>query len=89
MERDGDPDENGDVQGTFTIGEYASQYAAVANSPAIPTWPENSPKRWSVLLDNFYVGGVSQTLLSSVVGVPDGKVVILLDSGTSYRSVFI
>ncbi|KZS91226.1 acid protease, partial [Sistotremastrum niveocremeum HHB9708] len=84
LERDGDPDENGDVQGTFTIGEYASQYAAVANSPAIPTWPENSPKRWSVLLDNFYVGGVSQTLLSSVVGVPDGKVVILLDSGTSY-----
>jgi len=82
FQRDGDPKD--DVSGTFTIGEYAEGLDAVANMPNITTWPENSPNRWNILLDGFYISGVAQPLNSGVIGAPSGKTVTLIDSGTSY-----
>jgi len=72
------------VLGSFSIGEYDSQYSAVANNAAIPTWPVNSPDRWSILLDAVIVGNQTITPSSTVVGAPSNKAVALLDSGTSY-----
>jgi saccharopepsin len=82
LQRTNDPQD--DITGTFTIGEYADGLDAVANMPNISTWPEESPNRWNLLLDGFYIGGVSQALSSAVFGVPSGKTVTLIDSGTSY-----
>ncbi|KAH9846972.1 acid protease [Lenzites betulinus] len=77
-------EQGGDVQGSFTIGEYDDDYKAVANSPKIPTFPETDPTRWSILLDAFLVGETSVPLNSSVSGAPSAKAVVMLDSGTSY-----
>ncbi|KAI9000949.1 acid protease [Trametes punicea] len=77
-------DGGGDVQGSFTIGEYDENYTAVANSPKISTFPPSNPTRWSVLLDALLVGPKSVPLSSAVSGAPSGKAVVMFDSGTSY-----
>ncbi|KAL6298287.1 aspartic peptidase domain-containing protein [Sparassis latifolia] len=77
-------DSDDEIQGTFSIGEYEPQYAAVQNSSTISTWPVSSPSRWNVLLDALLVGSNTVSLSSSVSDVPSGKAVIMLDSGTSY-----
>ncbi|KAF8222162.1 acid protease [Tricholoma matsutake] len=74
----------GEIQGSFSIGEYDPQYAAVANNTAINTWPINSPKRWNVLLDAVIVGDRIVTPTTTVVGAPNNKAVVLLDSGSSF-----
>jgi len=82
LQRDGDPKD--DVSGVFTIGEYADGLEDIGKTPNISTWPENSPNRWNILLDGFYISGVQQSLSSGVIGAPSGKAVTLIDSGTSY-----
>ncbi|OSD04314.1 acid protease [Trametes coccinea BRFM310] len=77
-------DGGGDVEGSFTIGEYDDDYKDVANSPKIPTFPETDPTRWSVLLDALLVGTKAVPLSSVVSGAPSGKAVVMFDSGTSY-----
>ncbi|KAL7282459.1 hypothetical protein ACG7TL_003930 [Trametes sanguinea] len=77
-------DGGGDVEGSFTIGEYDDDYKDVANSPKIPTFPETDPTRWSVLLDALLVGSKAVPLSSVVSGAPSGKAVVMFDSGTSY-----
>ncbi|KAJ7129676.1 aspartic peptidase domain-containing protein [Mycena epipterygia] len=77
-------DSSDTIQGSFSIGEYEPQYAAVMNGTAIPTWPVNSPNRWNVLLDALLVGNTVVTPTTSVVGAPSNRAVVLLDSGTSY-----
>ena len=57
------------------------------NTNAIPTWPESYPSRWNVLLDSVLVGSKTVSVSSNVSGVPSGKAVVLLDSGTSYTYV--
>lgn len=80
-----DSSSDGDgVSGTFSIGETVPQYANVTNTNKISTWPVSSPTRWSVLLDSFIVGTQTTGVSSTVSGVPSGKAVVLLDSGTSY-----
>ncbi|KAI0719487.1 aspartic peptidase domain-containing protein [Cerioporus squamosus] len=75
----------GDVEGSFSIGEYDEDYKDVANQPKISTYPENDPTRWTVLLDALLIGDSgSATLSSTVSGAPSGKAVVMLDSGTSY-----
>ncbi|KAJ3525367.1 hypothetical protein NM688_g8411 [Phlebia brevispora] len=82
LQRSTDPDS--DVEGSFSIGEVEPQYAAVLNSTALSTWPVSSPSRWNVLVDAVLVGSKTVAVSSSVDGVPSGKAVALLDSGTSY-----
>ncbi|KAG6814176.1 hypothetical protein H0H92_000852 [Tricholoma furcatifolium] len=75
------------VEGIFTIGEYQSEYAAVENSTAIPTWPVNSPTRWDILLDAVIVNHANDSIVvptTDVVGAPSNKAVILMDSGSSF-----
>jgi len=75
------------VQGTFSIGEYEPQFANVSNSPQISTWPENSPSRWTVLIDAVIVNNSITVPSSSVDGAPSNKAVALIDSGASYSYV--
>lgn len=82
LQRDDDP--NQDVKGSFTIGEYAQDYAAVANTAPIPTYPEKSPNRWTVLVDQIVANGKKLSLSSVVKNVPSSKAVGLLDTGTSF-----
>ncbi|KAI0776052.1 acid protease [Trametes elegans] len=77
-------EKGGDVEGSFSIGEYDEDYKDVANSPKIPTFPVSDPMRWTVLLDAFLVGEQAVSLSSDVQGAPSGKAVVMLDSGTSY-----
>ncbi|CAE6440597.1 unnamed protein product [Rhizoctonia solani] len=74
------------TEGSFTIGELESEYeSAISATEVIPTWPAINPSRWSVLIDSYdTTGAVLHTLSSTVSGVPSGKAVALLDSGTSY-----
>ncbi|KAK7695439.1 hypothetical protein QCA50_000075 [Cerrena zonata] len=83
MQRSNDP--SGDVEGSFGIGEVEDEFTAVLNTTAIPTWPENSPKRWNILLEAVLVGSDTVVSVSSSIdGVPEGRAVALVDSGTSY-----
>ncbi|TFY59267.1 hypothetical protein EVJ58_g5884 [Rhodofomes roseus] len=75
------------VQGYFSIGEYNPSYTAIENSSKISTWPESSPTRWSVLLDYLLLKDSAVVPTSVVSGVPSGKAVVVLDSGTSYSYV--
>ncbi|GJE84392.1 A1 family peptidase [Phanerochaete sordida] len=83
LQRSAQPDD--DVEGTFSIGEVVPQYEAVLKNDPIPTWPESFPSRWNILLDAVLISGTKAVSVTSVVaGVPEGKAVVLLDSGTSY-----
>lgn len=72
-----------DVQGSFAIGEYEPQYAAVANNTPISTFPVNSPKRWTVLVDALLTGGSAVIPSTTIPNAPSNKAVALIDSGTS------
>lgn len=83
LQRSAQPD--GEVEGTFSIGEVVPEYQAVLKNDPIPTWPESYPSRWNILLDAVLISGKKAVSVTSVVaGVPEGKAVVLLDSGTSY-----
>jgi len=82
LQRNEDPDK--DVQGAFTIGEYDQAYAAVADTAPIPTYPEKSPTRWTVLIDSIIANGQKLSLTSAVKNAPSNKAVGLLDTGTSF-----
>lgn len=71
----------------FSPGEYEPEYAAVADQPAIPTFPEHAPKRWNVLLDALMIGDSVIFPNTTVADAPSNMAVILLDSGTSYSFV--
>ncbi|KAK7052765.1 Six-hairpin glycosidase [Favolaschia claudopus] len=76
-------DEEGTADGSLTIAEYDSDYAAVANAPKLPQTPANSGV-WSVVLDGLSVGGKKinwPTRLTTAV--PSGKNIVLLDTGTT------
>ncbi|KAK7049526.1 hypothetical protein VNI00_005557 [Paramarasmius palmivorus] len=76
--------DDGEVEGSFSIGEYEPQYQAVVNTPKIPTFPEKNPSRWNVILEAFHVGNKAIQPTTSVPDVPSNRAVILLDSGTSW-----
>ncbi|KAJ7700087.1 aspartic peptidase domain-containing protein [Mycena rosella] len=77
-------DSSDTVQGSFSIGEYEPEYAAVMNATAISTWPVSFPSRWNVLVEALLVGNTVVTPTTTVPGVPSNRAVVLLDSGTSY-----
>ncbi|KAF5369897.1 hypothetical protein D9758_001054 [Tetrapyrgos nigripes] len=77
-------DNQDDVEGSFSVGEYEPAYASVADTPAIPTWPEKSPKRWSVIVEALLIGDKTITPTTIVPDVPSNRAVAVLDTGTSY-----
>jgi len=85
FDRNGDP--GSDVQGVFSIGEVEPQFANVSNNLPIPTYPDENPSRWSVLIDAVIVNDTITVPTSSVAGAPSNKAVALIDSGCSYSYV--
>lgn len=73
----------------ISIGEYDPQYADVANTDPISTFPLNSPTRWTILVDSLIVGQNQISVTTSVASAPGNQAVALLDSGTSYTFVLI
>lgn len=80
-------DHNDSADGSFSVGEYDPQYQSVADTAIIPTFPETSPKRWSVLVDSILIGSNQVPVTTSVADAPGNKAVACLDSGTSYSYV--
>jgi len=66
--------------GSFGIGEYDTKWAAIANSPKLPQFPEGG-SRWTTLLEGISVDGTSIPVVSTIKGVPSGKAIALLDTG--------
>ena len=85
LQRSSDPTD--DIEGTFLIGEVEPEYAAVNKTTAIPTFPVNSPTRWTVLLDAVFVGTNTISVTTTVANAPSNRAVVLVDSGTSYTYV--
>lgn len=85
MSRNNDP--TNDDDGLFMIGEPEPEYAAVTQAKPLPVHVNtaaNDFQRWSSYLDGIEVNGEMITGLKSVVpGVPTGKLVANLDTGTS------
>lgn len=72
------------VKGTFALGEVDDKYAAVQSTDHIPLYPPTGSTRWTLLVDSFASDGVSHQLTSTIQGVPSGRAVGLLDTGTTY-----
>ncbi|KAH9943379.1 acid protease [Epithele typhae] len=86
LQRTTESQADGDVDGSFTIGEYEPEYTDVQKSNKISTFPQSDPTRWTVLLDALLIANNDTVtpLTSTVSGAPSGKAVVMLDSGTSY-----
>ncbi|TFY71525.1 hypothetical protein EVG20_g1470 [Dentipellis fragilis] len=85
--RSGDLDDI--TNGVFTISEYADGYGNIEKAPKLSRFPPQVPQ-WSTLLDGMHVNGEAYPWNSTVpsllppgvnVAVPQGKAVVLLDSG--------
>jgi hypothetical protein len=87
LQRSTDPTD--DIQGTFLIGELDPDYVAVNYSSPIPTFPENNPMRWNLLLEAILFGNTTIPMTSTVPNAPSNRAVALLDSGSSYRCASI
>lgn len=66
--------------GSFTIGEYNSNYSAVSKEPHLAQFPEGSD-RWTTLLEDIFAGGRSIPVTTTLKNVPAGRGVTLLDTG--------
>ena len=68
--------------GIFVIGGHADGFGAVAGMPALV---RVNDRHWSLVLDGMRVDGASFAFnASSTAGVPQGKVVAVLDTGYSW-----
>ncbi|KAJ6535597.1 aspartic peptidase domain-containing protein [Mycena capillaripes] len=75
-------DQEGTAEGSLTIAEYDADYQAVQSAPKLLQTPLNSGS-WSVVLDGFSVGGKKIQWPTGVNGVPAGKNIVVLDTGTT------
>ncbi|TFK88605.1 acid protease [Polyporus arcularius HHB13444] len=67
--------------GTFIVSAHETGYEDVMDAPKLP---RVSPEHWSIVLDEMRIDGDAFTFnKSSVSGVPQGKVVAVLDTGFS------
>jgi hypothetical protein len=85
LERANDPSDT--VQGSLGVGELAPEYADVSSTEHIPLFPPEGSNRWTILLDSYVVNGATQNLTSTISDVPQGRTVVLVDSGTTYSYV--
>lgn len=80
-------DQEATANGIFSISEYIESYEEVANAPKVQQFLSDelpaSAGQWTFLVDEFKINGISFPLNSSIPGVPSGKVLALLDTGTS------
>ncbi|KAJ2925291.1 hypothetical protein H1R20_g11803, partial [Candolleomyces eurysporus] len=68
--------------GSFSIGEYAEPWKAVAQAPKLYQYPQGG-YRWTTLLDGITVGGTPLSLSSLLRGVPEGRLIAFIDTGDS------
>ncbi|KAJ2924799.1 hypothetical protein H1R20_g12274, partial [Candolleomyces eurysporus] len=66
--------------GSFSIGEYAEPWKAVAQAPKLYQYPQGGD-RWTTLLEGISVGGTPLNLSSLVRNATEGRLVTLLDTG--------
>ena len=67
--------------GTFIISAHETGYEDVAEAPKLP---RVRPDHWSLILDEMRINGEAFAFnKSSVPGVPQGKVIAVLDTGFS------
>ena len=77
--------EDADYTSTWFIGSHSPEFAAIEDAPRIPQVSEHL---WAGLVDGFMVNGRNISLGQSVVaGTAPGKLVAVLDSGTSNAMV--
>ncbi|KAJ7085507.1 aspartic peptidase domain-containing protein [Mycena belliarum] len=79
-------DLEGSAAARFTINELDETYAAVANEPKVPIFPENTVV-WGVPVDGISIDGVNITLKSIVPGAPNGSLIAIMDTGTPGASL--
>ncbi|KDQ57373.1 hypothetical protein JAAARDRAFT_36005 [Jaapia argillacea MUCL 33604] len=72
--------------GTFTIGEVATEFAAITNTPQRKVLSTTSFPRWATTMDGIIVNGKTYSGHSKFNStfVSAGQTIALLDSGTSY-----
>ncbi|GJJ07160.1 hypothetical protein Clacol_001360 [Clathrus columnatus] len=69
----------------FSLGEVDEEFSGVLQTPRISTFPSVDPLRWTIPIDSISVNGTAIPTGTSIVsGAPNGKIIGLLDSGTSY-----
>lgn len=71
--------------GSFTIGEYQSNYSAITQAPKLHQYPKGGD-RWTILLEGIYVAGTPATVTSGITGVPTGRAQTMLDSGDPFST---
>ena len=72
--------------GSFSIGEYAEPWKAVAQAPKLYQYPRGG-YRWTTLLEGITVGGTPLNLSSQFRDAPEGRLVSFFDTGVSYTDV--
>jgi saccharopepsin len=72
--------------GSFSIGEYAEPWKAVAQAPKLYQYPQGGD-RWTTLLEGISVGGSPLNISSLVRGAPEDRLVALLDTGVPYTDI--
>lgn len=87
LQRSTDPTD--EVEGTLLIGELDPDYAAVNQTSAIATFPTSNPSHWTVLIEAILIGNSVIPMTTTVPNASSNRAVALLDSGTSYRCVYI
>ncbi|KDQ59377.1 hypothetical protein JAAARDRAFT_34102 [Jaapia argillacea MUCL 33604] len=72
--------------GTFTIGEVATEFAAITNTPQRKVLSTSSLPRWATTMDGIIVNGKTYSGHSKFNStfVSAGQTIALLDSGTSF-----
>ncbi|KAJ7613901.1 aspartic peptidase domain-containing protein [Mycena polygramma] len=75
-----DPKDSADAG--LDIAELDEKYTAVQAAPVLPQYPSDSIQ-WSILSDGIQVNGAPITWPSNTESTPEGKNVVLLNSGTS------
>jgi len=86
MDRTGDLEMTS--QSSFTIGEYVEGLEHIQDEPKLPRFiAKDGITRWTILMDGMEVNGVSINIQTSAQGVPSGKTVALMDTGTSFALV--
>ncbi|TFY62022.1 hypothetical protein EVG20_g6851 [Dentipellis fragilis] len=79
------------ANGTFAIGEEVEGYENVTQTPRLERTFVGKGSIWGVLMDELNINGHSLPLVSALndSSIPKGKVVTLLDTGTSGAQISI
>ncbi|KAF7796362.1 hypothetical protein EIP86_007539 [Pleurotus ostreatoroseus] len=73
-------DDDDESTGTLFIGSHDDSFPDITQQPQLPVV---TPGQWAIALDAMKVNGVPFQLSTSTPGMPSGKIITLMDSGTS------